>query len=103
MGSVNAAVLKKRIDPGTSTCHTTSNFLWESLSILIGVPYGGAQGCDDTYNALESATWSVTNWQCVEENGYIRLWFNTVNNGAGGVNSALRTQYPGVSFNCQDG
>ena len=102
MGSVNAAVLKKRIDPNTSTCDTTSNFLWESLSILIGVPYGGPQACDNTYYALESATSSVSNWQCVEENGYIRLWFNVINNAADAVNSALGSQYQDVSFNCHN-
>jgi len=102
MGSVNAAALKKRIDPGTSTCDTTDNFLWESFSILIGSPYGGPDECDTTYHALEGATDAVSNWQCVEEDGNIRLWFNEIQDAADSINNELEYLFQGISFNCHD-
>jgi hypothetical protein len=102
MGSVNAAVLKKRIDPNTSTCDTEDHFLWQSFSILIGVPYVGEYQCDDIYNALGGVWSGFSNWQCAEENGNVRLWFNGVDDASGTVNSDLEWEFPGISFNCQD-
>lgn len=45
----------------------------------------------------------ISNWQCVEENGNIRLWFNAAEGQSSGLNAALESRYPTVdSFNCPD-
>jgi hypothetical protein len=87
----------------TQSCHGTDHYWWVSYSVLIRVPYSGAKDCDDTYHALESATASISNWQCVEEDGNIRLWFNAFPNYGSAINTALESRYPSVnSFNCPD-
>ena len=105
MGSVNTAVLNIRTSPerrATQSCHVTYHSFWVFYSILIRVPYGGPTDCDATYHALESAA-PISIWQCVEKNGEIQLWFNTMVNSAGGINHALESRYPSVdSFNCPD-
>lgn len=60
----------------TQSCHATDHGPFVSYSVLIGVPYAGAKDCDDTYNVLESAEGAISNWQCVEKDGNIQLWFN---------------------------
>lgn len=102
MGSVNAAVLRKRIEPNTSTCDVKDNFLWQSFSILIGVPFLGASECDTIFHDLGGLNGGVSNWQCVEENGNIRLWFNNFDNASGRINRDLEGAFPGISFNCVD-
>ena len=87
----------------TQSCHATDHYWWVSYSVLIRVPYGGAKDCDDTYHALESATASISNWQCVEKGGNIQLWFNAFPNYGSAINGALESRYPSVnSFNCAD-
>ena len=88
----------------TQSCHGTDHYYWISYSVLIGVPYGGAKDCDDTYHALESATASISNWQCVEKDGNIQLWFNAFPNYGSAINGALESRYPSVAggFNCPD-
>lgn len=45
----------------------------------------------------------ISNWQCVEENGNIRLWFNAAEGQSSDLNAALESRYPTVdSFNCPD-
>jgi hypothetical protein len=90
--------------PPTQSCHGTSHYYWTAYSVQIGIPYGGAQDCDATYHALESATTSITNWQCVEKDGDIQLWFNAFANDGAKINSALESRYPSVAggFNCPD-
>ena|SRR5277367_6008841 len=87
----------------TQSCHATDHFWWVSYSVLVRVPYSGAKDCDDTYHALESATASISNWQCVEKDGNIQLWFNAFPNYGSDINAALESRYPSVnSFNCPD-
>jgi hypothetical protein len=117
MGSVNAAVpgirtsLERR---ATQSCHCTDNGFYESYSVLIRVPYLGSKDCDDTYKALENGgpwvdgghQWSevpISNWQCVEKDGNIQLWFNAAEGQGSDINAALGSRYPSVdSFNCPD-
>ena len=52
-------------------------------------------------NALN--TWSiwVSNYQCVESDGDIQLWFNAFPGPGKDINVALESCYPSVnSFNC---
>jgi len=106
IGSINtAAVPNIRTFPErrtTQSCHATDHFFYVSYSILIGVPYGGKTDCDDTYNALESATHSISNWQCEENDGNIQLWFNVADYSDDEINAALESRYPSVAggFNC---
>jgi hypothetical protein len=88
--------------PPTASCHGTDHFLWVSYSVYVGVPYIGPSDCDATYHALEDATWDVTNWQCVEKNGNIQLWFNLPGADAPDLNGILQSRYPSVAggFNC---
>ena len=84
MGSVRAVAIAKRVDPNNQSCTHKFYLLFESYNVLIGVPYAGSSGCDSTYNALEhgagtlpdgaqnDGTW-VTDWHCVEEDGYVHL------------------------------
>ena len=102
MGSVNAAALKKRINPLTSTCDTKNYFFWVSFSILIGSPYDISPQCDTIYDALEGATNSVSNWQCLDEDGFIRLWFNEVQSMADAINNELEALFQSIYFNCHD-
>jgi hypothetical protein len=90
--------------PPTQSCHGTSHYWWTAYSVQIGIPYGGAKDCDATYHALESSTTSITNWQCVEKDGDIQLWFNAFANDGAKINSALESRYPSVAggFNCPD-
>jgi len=89
----------------TQSCQITQHFLWCTYSILIRVPYIGPSDCDATYHALEdfnAANAEISNWQCVEENGYIRLWFNS-EGSSDDINNALKKRYPSVNdFNCGD-
>ena len=96
--------------PATQFCQTKYNFLFCSHSILIRVPYRGSSDCDNTFHTLygdldqtESKA-DLTNWQCVEEDGYIRLWFNTpITFSASDVNQRLESCYPNVNgFNCNN-
>ena len=86
----------------TQSCHCISHFLWNSYTVLIRVPYGGTTLCDATYHALEDATASITDWGCVESDGFIKLWFSTEVLKGHDVNSALSSCYPQVTsgFNC---
>jgi hypothetical protein len=89
----------------TQSCHATDHYYVISYSVLIGVPYAGAADCDATYHALESATYSISNWQCVEKDGNIQLWFAAFPNYGPQINSALESRYPSVAggFNCPSG
>jgi hypothetical protein len=80
MSSVNAAVHMGTSSEhrATQSCHATSHGAWVSYSIYIGVTYSGVYKCNDTYNNLEDEVTNISNWQCVEENGNIRLWFNGI-------------------------
>lgn len=104
MNSINAAVLNMRTASerrATQSCHSHDHFLFTSYSVRIGVPYISAKNCDDTYHALESATISIANWQCVESDGDIQLWFNCINCTGDDINNALESRYPSVDrFNC---
>jgi hypothetical protein len=117
MASVNAAVPKMRSSlerRATQSCHCTTHGWYESYSVLIRVPYISSKDCDPTYHALENGgpwvdgghQWSavsVSNWQCVEEDGNIRLWFNCAEGSASDINAALESRYPDVDkFNCPD-
>lgn len=89
----------------TQSCHAENHGeLWVSYSILIGVPFGGKSDCDATYHELEkSVDAGITIWQCVNENGNIRLWFNCIPGQGDKINRALGPRYPSVnSFNCPD-
>ena len=89
--------------PATQSCHAKDHYYWVSYSVLIGVPYIGPNDCDKTYHALESATISLSNWQCVEKDGNIQLWFNAFPNYGSTISSTLESRYPTVnSFNCPD-
>lgn len=111
LGSVNAAAISE-IRPeirhfselasrAEQSCHVTDNWLWASYNIWIGVPYGGASDCDATKSALNDVT-VVTLYKCrKDENGYIRLNFNSNTNRGQEINQALSIRYPSVNkFNC---
>jgi len=85
------------------SCYGTDHFLWVSYTVNIGVPYDSAV-CDPTYHDLESETWSVTNWHCVERDGNTLLWFSTTPNWAYRINKVLESHFPSVAggFNCPD-
>ena len=104
MGSVNSAVPKIRPSPerrADQSCSATDHFFWVSYSVWIGVPYIGQTDCDATYHEIYNDVGEITNWQCVEEDGYIRLWFNTVEGHSSDINYALRQRYPSVNdFGC---
>lgn len=104
MGFVNAAVLNTSSERrATQSCHATDHGVFASYSIRIGVPYGGPDECDDTYNNLEDEVGEVTSWQCVEDNGNIQLWFDVPTGNGDGINVVLGSLYPSVnSFNCPD-
>ena len=112
MGCVNAAVPIIRNSPEgravapTQSCHVTDHGVWVgSYSVLIEVPYGGPQDCDDTYHALEDATGTISEWQCLDSDGNIQLYFNVwYGDGVGDeINGALSRRYPTVDeFNCPD-
>jgi hypothetical protein len=88
----------------TQSCHAIDNYWWISYTVFIGIPYGGEKDCDATYNALESATWSISLWKCVEKNGDIQLSFNAFPYEGSLINGALESRYPTVAggFNCPD-
>ena len=106
MGSVNAAVLSVPASferRATQSCQARDNLFWVSYSIYIGVPYGGPDECDGTYNNLEDEVTNISDWQCVEENGNIRLWFNAEGGNGSGISAVLESLYPSVNgFNCPD-
>jgi len=89
--------------PATQSCQVTAHVFWCAFSILIRVPYIGPSDCNATYDALESGTGAeaaLTNWKCVKENGFIRLWFNAAGKSEN-INAALQSRYPSVNdFNC---
>ena len=76
-----------------------------SYSIYIGVPYGGKSDCDATYTALKHSM-ALSNWQCVEKDGNIQLYFNVPEDNftyGDKINAVLESRYPSVnSFNCPD-
>lgn len=85
----------------TQSCTSHNHGVFNSYSVLIGVPFLGPSQCDATFTALEQAL--ITNWQCVEENGEVRLWFNAPIGKSSYINSQLETVYPQVNnFNCPD-
>ena len=88
----------------TQSCHAYDHGIFISFDILIRVPYGGKDDCDATYHSLEDWTHSVTSWKCLNNNGYVQLYFNAANWNIGdNVNAALSSRYPSVdSFNCPD-
>lgn len=66
-------------------------------------PYGGPSACDNTYHLLES--WiAISNWQCIEDDGNTRLYFNAGIWQGGHINSGLQAAYPNIDggFNCSD-
>lgn len=89
--------------PPTQSCTAINHGLFSSYSVLIRVAYRGAKFCDYTYSILESWV-PVSNWQCVENDGYIQLWFNAAIGVeiARQINGALEYCYPEVAggFNC---
>jgi len=89
---------------GTVSCHATDHGAFASYNVLIGIPYQGAQGCDQTYNNLEFHWVGLSNWQCVENNGNIQLYFNAGTNLGSRINSGLEGCYPNIAgdFNCPD-
>ena len=87
----------------TQHCHGSYHYWWVAYSIQIGIPYIGSADCDATYHALESATTSVTGWQCVKaSDGTIQLWFNCFPDDAADINRVLESRYPTIAggFNC---
>ncbi len=90
-------------EPATQSCTATDHGYWVSYSVLIRVPFGGAKDCNDTYHALENWV-PISNWQCVNEDGNIRLWFNAFSTQGGTISRALELRYPQVAggFNCPD-
>ena len=89
----------------TLSCTATENFLWISYSIFIGVPWKGSDDCDNTFHALQAVV-DLTNWQCVEEKGDIRLYFNTpLGSNGRSIDIQLQSCYTTVdpnSINCPD-
>jgi len=117
LGSINAAVLKPNSleRRSTQSCHATSHGWYVSYSVLIRVPFGGKSDCDATFKAIhggrkftseQSLEWDpvlISNWQCVESNGNIQLWFNSPDDQSSNINTALSSCYPTVdNFNCPD-
>jgi len=117
LGSINAAVIRNSPERrATQSCTATNHAFFVSYSVLIRVPYGGKSDCDATFHALTNAgpiiavqdyEWDavpLTNWQCVESNGNIQLWFNCAGGQGSDINSALESRYTSVGeFNCPDG
>ena len=84
----------------TQSCTTKDHNWFLSYSILIRVPYAGPNDCDATYHALEH-TVPISSWQCVNEDGNIRLWFNAYYDQGDAISRILQSRYPTVnSFNC---
>jgi hypothetical protein len=99
----------KRVEPvstavGPQSCHATDHGAFASYNVLIGIPYQGARACDLTYSNLEFNWVGVSNWQCVENNGKIQLYFNAAVNLGSSINSGLEACYPNIvgGFNCPD-
>jgi hypothetical protein len=45
----------------------------------------------------------ISNWQCVNEKGHIRLWFNAPNGNGFDITNELRGRYSvDKNFNCPD-
>ena len=88
----------------TQSCHAYDHGIYISFDVLIRVPYGGKDDCDATYHSLEDNTHSISRWKCLNNNGYVQLYFNTANWNIGdNVNAALSSRYPSVdNFNCPD-
>jgi len=88
--------------PPTQSCHIKENWLWNSYTVLIRIAYRNAADCDATYHALESWTTSVTDWKCINKDGFIQLTFNVALFHDSDVDSALNSRYPTVAggFNC---
>jgi hypothetical protein len=100
-----AVPLSPRSGTDTQSCRASDHDLWISYSVLIRIPYIGPADCDLTYHALtKDATAFITNWQCIEKDSNIQLYFNTPHGSFGGsINKALESRYPTVnSFNCPD-
>jgi len=105
IGSVRGTALP---NPHTSlqrrasqSCHATDHYFRVSYSILIGFPYYGVGGCDNTYNAIYDSV-AISNWQFVEaDDRNIQLWLNAYTGYGSSINSALKSCYRSVnSFNC---
>jgi len=102
-------VKRQSVDPvstvaGTQSCHATDHGAFASYNVLIRIPYQGGQGCDHTYNNLEFHWVGLSNWQCVENDGNIQLYFNAGTNLSSRINSGLEACYPNITggFNCPD-
>ena len=113
MGSVTATALAKRVLAGNQACHTKYCFIFTAYDVLIGVPYTGSAQCDKTFNAIRYGAGTFSNgaanegtlltwWHCVEEDGFVHLWFHTDIGDEEIVNTALAATYPNVNggFNC---
>jgi hypothetical protein len=90
----------------TSSCTARYHGLWVSFSILLGVPFNGAE-CNDIFHSLEwhyNTLTLISNWQCVEENGNFRLWFNMPPSDFSGefITDMLKKRYPSIrdEFKC---
>lgn len=87
----------------TATCQVKYHVFWDAYSILIGMPYQGAALCNDIFDILyQGEEGYVTQWQCVNENGNIRLWFIDRTHDRADINRLLTGFFPNVAggFQC---
>jgi len=87
----------------TTVCSLTDNFLWIAWSVWIPIPYVGAKDCDALYKAIEKGV-AMSNWQCVEKEQDIQLWFNSPDaeneNYGTHIDIGIQSHYPGLTSNC---
>jgi hypothetical protein len=91
------------IEVGTESCTAKDHWVYNSYGVLIRVPYQSPAACDNTYHILESHI-AISNWQCIEEDGYTRLYFNAGCWQGNHIDEGLSAAYPNIEggFNCPD-
>jgi hypothetical protein len=82
---------------GTQSCHCMNRWTYNAHKVLIRSPYQSASACDNMYHLLESWV-TISNWQCVENDGNTQLYFNAGIWENGKINSGLNVAYPNVEL-----
>jgi hypothetical protein len=105
--SISASTTTPTSTPGptkpTTDCSLTDHELWIAWSVWIPIPYAGANNCDELYKDIERGV-DLTDWQCVEKDLDIQLWFNTPtlgdHNYGNTIDPIIDSHYKGVTSTC---